>query len=110
MKTAIGSTTLERRRYARDELATAVLVSPNGHDNRTTLFDLSDGGARVGLPLDFEHGAGESVRLFFPLTSAPIVVLNARIVRVAIDHLGVEFAEGQAEQIHHLMAELSEAG
>jgi hypothetical protein len=110
MKSVIGSTTLERRRYARDELATAVMVAPNGHENRTTLFDLSEGGARVGLPLDFEHGAGETVRLFFPLTSAPIVVLNARIVRVAIDHLGVEFAEGQREQIHHLMLELSEAG
>ena len=109
MKTATRSSSEERRRHARTDLATAIMVSPNGHENRTTIFDMSESGARIGLPDDFEHGDGATVRLFFPLTASPNAVFKARIVRVAIDHLGVEFAEGQDAEVRQLIDELSEA-
>ena len=97
----------ERRRHARTEVASAVMVSPNGHENRTTVFDLSESGARIGLPADFEHGAGATVRLYFPKTQGPMIVY-ARILRVAIDHLGVEFAAGQEAAVLQLIDELSD--
>jgi hypothetical protein len=99
----------ERRRHARTDVAAAVMVSPNGHENRTTVFDLSESGARLGLPLDFEHGAGATVRLYFPKTQGPMIV-RARILRVAVDHLGVEFVDGQEDTVLQLIDELSDEG
>lgn len=105
MKTVIPETG-EKRRHARTDLVTAILVSPNGHENRTLVFDLSESGAKVGLPTEFEHGVGASLRLYFPLEHSPTVMLGARIVRVAIDHLGVEFSSGQIDKVHGLIDEL----
>lgn len=100
----------EKRRYRRAEVFTAIMISPNGHENRSTVYDLSESGARVGLPEDFEHAVGAGVRLFFLLDDNETVVLNASIVRVAIDHLGVQFAPSQEEDIRYLMAELVKSG
>jgi len=89
VKTATSSSQADdRRRHARLEVSTAIMVSPNGHANETNVFDLSESGARIGIPQDFEHGLGALVRLHFPKTHGPLIVF-AEIVRVAIDHLGV---------------------
>ena len=98
----------ERRRHPRSDVVSAIMISPNGHENRAAVFDLSESGARVGLPDDFEHGVGATVRLFFPLERAPPVVIGARIVRVAIDHLGLAFNEGQESKVRGLMDQLSD--
>ena len=97
----------DRRRHTRSEVATAILVSPNGHESRTAVYDLSESGARIGLPADFEFGIGAGVRLFFPLARGPTLALGARIVRVAIDHLGIEFGGGQEAEIAQLIEGLS---
>lgn len=97
----------DRRRHTRSEVATAILVSPNGHENRTAVYDLSESGARIGLPADFEYGMGAGVRLFFPLARGPTLALSARIVRVAMDHLGIEFGGGQEAEIAKLIEGLS---
>jgi len=99
----------ERRRHVRREVSTAIMVSPNGQPNRTSVFDLSESGARIGLPEDFEHGLGALVRLHFPNTNAPLIVF-AEIVRVAVDHLGVQFVEDQDVVVAQLLEELSEPG
>jgi len=98
----------ERRRHARTEVSTAIMVSPNGAPNQTTVFDLSESGARIGIPRDFEHGLGALVRLHFPKTQGPLIVF-AEIVRVAVDHLGVQFVEGQEAVVLQLLDELTEA-
>jgi len=98
----------ERRRHVRREVSSAILVSPNGQPNHTSIFDLSESGARIGIPDDFGHGLGALVRLHFPNTNAPLIVF-AEIVRVAVDHLGVEFVEGQESVVDQLIEELSEA-
>jgi hypothetical protein len=100
----------ERRRHPRAELATAVLVSPNGHHEATTVYDMSETGARIGLPEDFEHREGAPVRLFFPRPGAPTVVMHGRLVRVAIDHLGIGFDAGQELMARQLLEELSGGG
>ena len=96
-----------RRRHERKPVATVILVSPNGLENRTSVFDVSASGARIGLPKDFEFGVGAGVRLFFP-TPKGNIAFGARIVRVALDHLGIEFGPGQEGAIRELLSELAE--
>ena len=107
LKIATEAAGAERRRHTRLEVAPTIMVSPNGHANMTTIFDISEGGARIGLPQGFEHGDGALVRLYFPKAHGPLV-LFAEIKRVAIDHIGVEFAENQEALVHQLIGELSE--
>jgi hypothetical protein len=105
LKIATESTDRDRRRHERADVSATILVSPNGHPNHTTIFDLSLSGARIGLPEHFEHGVGALVRLYFPNTPGPMV-LFAEIKRMAVDHVGVEFADGQHEQVNQLFGEL----
>ena len=107
LKTAEQGTGAERRRHMRLEVATTIMVSPNGQANHSTVFDISESGARIGLPSDFEHGEGALVRLYFPKAHGPMVLL-AEIKRVAMDHIGVEFAENQEPLVSQLIDELSE--
>ena len=55
---------------------------------------------------DSRHGAGKLLP-FFPLRGKASVPVGARIVRVAIDHLGIEFGPGQDAVIAELLATLS---
>ena len=96
----------DRRRHERAEVATIILVSPNGHENRTVVYDLSSSGAKTGLPLDLDFGVGAGVRLYFPRVHGDTLMLGAKIVRVARDHLGVEFGPGQETAIQELMTAL----
>jgi len=108
LKIATEDTGHERRRHQRHEVAAAIMVSPNGHPHHTTVYDLSESGARIGLPEHFEHDVGALVRLYFPRDPGPMVIF-AEIKRMAIDHVGVEFAEGQNGQVYQLMDELSDS-
>ena len=97
----------ERRRHRRSEVATITLVAPNGHENRTVVHDMSRSGARIGLPLELDFGVGAGVRLYFPRVRGEPIMLGARIVRVAKDHLGVEFGPGQEKTIAELLEAFS---
>lgn len=97
----------EKRRHPREDVFTAIMISPNGHEHRAAVFNLSESGAHVGLPADFERNVGAALRLFFLLEDERTVILNAHIVRVAVDHLGVQFAPFQERHIRHLITELA---
>ena len=97
----------ERRRDRRSEVATVILVAPNGHENRTVVHDMSRSGARIGLPLDLDFGVGAGVRLHFPRVRGEPIRVGARIVRVAKDHLGIEFGPGQEQTIKELLEHFS---
>jgi len=97
----------ERRRDRRSEVATITLVAPNGHENRTVVYDMSRSGARIGLPLDLDFGVGAGVRLYFPRVRGEPIMLGARIVRVAKDNLGVEFGPGQEKIVDELLESFS---
>lgn len=105
LKVATESTGQDRRRHERADVSATILVSPNGRPHHTTIFDLSMGGARIGLPEHFEHDVGALVRLYFPNTPGPMV-LFAEIRRMAVDHAGVEFSDGQQDQVNRLFGEL----
>jgi hypothetical protein len=106
---AEGETGAERRCHARLDVAAAIMVSPNGLPHHTTVFDLSESGARIGLPEHFEYDVGALLRLYFPREQGPLV-LFAEIKRMAVDHVGVEFSEGQRDLVFHLIDELAAAG
>lgn len=97
----------EKRRHPRQDVFTAVMVSPNGHEHRATVFNLSESGARLGLPSDFERNVGADLRVFFTLDDDQTVMLNARIVRVAVDHLGLQFGPSQEQDIRNVMSEFA---
>ena len=96
----------EKRRHRRQNVMSAIMISPNGHEHRTSVYDLSESGARVGVPADFQRNVGAGLRLFFLLDNEQTVVLDAHLVRIAVDHLGVQFAPAQEQDIRHLMTEL----
>jgi hypothetical protein len=97
----------ERRRDRRSEVATVILVAPNGHENRSVVYDMSRSGARIGLPLDLDFGVGAGVSLYFPRLKGEPIKLGARIVRVARDHLGIEFGPGQEQTVAELLQEFT---
>ena len=97
----------ERRRHRRSEVATIILVAPNGNENRSVVYDMSRSGARISLPRDLDFGLGAGVRLYFPRVHGSTIMLGAKIVRVELDALGVEFGTGQEATIHKLLESLS---
>ncbi len=99
--------TVEKRQHAREEVFIAVMVSPNGDEHRAAVYDLSESGARVGLPANWTPNFGSALRLFFLLDKTNVIVLEGRVARVGIDHLGVQFAPSQEQSIHQLLAEVS---
>ena len=95
--------TTEQRRYRRVNVLDAVVVTPNGHGHDTHVLDVSAGGARVALPADWTPTTGAALKvLFLPDTDMPIV-LQARVMRVATDHLGVEFGAAQDADVQQLL-------
>ena len=97
----------EKRRSPREDVFTTIMISPNGHENRATVYNVSESGARVGLPVDFKRSVGAPVRLFFTVDEDETIILEAEVVRVAVDHLGVQFMPAQEEGIRHVMREFS---
>ena len=97
----------EKRRFSRHDVYTTIMISPNGHENRATVYNVSESGARVGVPTDFKRGVGAPVRLFFTVDQDQTIILEAQVVRVAVDHLGVQFSPAQEANIRHVMSEFS---
>jgi len=97
----------EKRRHRRSEVATIIMVSPNGHENRSVVYDMSPSDARLSMHRDLDCGLGPVLRPFLPRVHGKTIVLGAKIVRIAIDHLGLEFGPGQEATIHKLLEALS---
>jgi hypothetical protein len=95
--------TSEQRQHPRHDVVSAIMITPNGHQHEAQLMNLSLGGARVDLPEGWTPSDGANLRVFFLLDTADAVALEARVVRVAVDHLGLEFAPTQERRIEHLM-------
>jgi len=93
----------ENRKYPREDVYQAIMVSPNGHQHRASVLNLSASGARVGLPGDFRRAVGSELKLYFPIEDHETVMLTGHVVRVAVDHVGVEFNPMQDDDIRYVM-------
>jgi hypothetical protein len=100
--------TREKRRHPRREVFSAVMVTPNGDRHRAHVLDLSAGGARVDLPADWVPSNGARLKVFFRVDSDREIALDTHVVRVAIDHLGLEFDPAQDERIEQLLEEVGQ--
>jgi hypothetical protein len=96
----------EKRRHPRKEIFTAALIALGEDGYLTEVWDLSQGGARLGKPKRWPPGAQPpAVRIYFMLDQETVIRITARVVRVTDDNLGVEFASGQDERVQRLLYE-----
>jgi len=95
--------TVEKRQHPRQQVSGAVMITPNGDRHNAQVLDLSLGGARMGLPADWVPSDGTALRIFFLFDTDSPIMLEGRVIRVAIDHLGLEFAPDQEERIRDLL-------
>ena len=78
----------EKRRSPREDVFTTIMISPNGHENRATVYNVSESGARVGLPADFKRSVGAPVRLFFTVDEDVKVMRSTSPVRTCSTSAG----------------------
>jgi hypothetical protein len=99
---------IERRRHPRRDTLTAIMVAPNGNEHSAAVMDVSAGGARIWLPEDdWTPFTGAALRLSFEIDPAQTFVVQGQVVRVCVDHLGVQFAPDQELQIAELLVSLN---
>jgi len=96
-------TTTEQRRYRRQPVSSAVIVTPNGHGHDTHIIDISEGGACVALPADWIPVTGAPLKILFLPESPTPIMLQAHVARVGLDHLGVEFDAVQNDSVRQLL-------
>jgi hypothetical protein len=94
---------IEKRRTRRRAVSGRVTITPNGAGHETQLFDLSAGGARVGLPDDWTHADGAPLRMYFQDDIDCPIMLRGYVARVAVNHLGLAFEPAQERRISELM-------
>lgn len=102
-------TIVEKRRHPRNEIFSAIMFTPNGDRHSANVLDISAGGARLDLPDDWAPRTGAALRMYFLVDTHHAVVLQGRVTRVAIDHMGVQFDPTQEDRIGTLLDELRRA-
>lgn|SRR5687768_2329343 len=98
---------IEQRKHTRRDVLEAVMVTPNGDRHDAVVLDMSLGGARMRLPDDWAPKLGAALRVFFLFDTSDAVTLEGRVTRVAVDHMGVQFAPEQEERIRELLDAVS---
>ena len=102
-------TTTEQRRFRRQPISSAVIVTPNGHGHDSRILDISEGGACMALPTDWVPVSRAPLKILFLPDSPSPIVLKAHVARIALDHLGVEFDPVQDESVNALLQGLGKS-
>ncbi len=96
----------ERRRHPRKDVYIAALLALGENGYLSEVWDLSQGGARLGRPKKWTSDPSvRPIRVYFILDQETVIALTARVVRVSGDDIGVEFVSGQDERIQQLLYE-----
>lgn len=96
----------EKRRHPRKDVYIAALIALGENGYLSEVWDLSQGGARLGRPKRWQSDpSARPVKIYFMLDQETVIALTARIVRVSDDNLGIEFVTGQEERIQTLLYE-----
>lgn len=95
----------EMRRHPRQEVFSAVMITPDGGQEgvMAMALDLSAGGTRVGLLDDWRPPVGVPLRVSFLFDTEHAIMLECRVTRVAVDHLAVAFEPVQGARVQHLL-------
>lgn len=94
---------IERREHVREDAFMAIMITPNGDRHSAYVLDLSEGGARVGLSAGWTPATGTRLRMYFRYDADHEVAIEGRVARIGVDHLGLQFAPAQEEQIRSLL-------
>jgi hypothetical protein len=96
----------EKRRHPRKDVYIAALLALGENGYLSEVWDLSQGGARLGRPKGWTaEPSARPIRVYFILDQETVIAMTSRVVRVADDNLGVEFVAGQDERIQALLYE-----
>lgn len=95
----------EKRRHPRKDVFTAALLALGDEGFLTEVWDLSQGGARLGKPKRWTLTASAPARIYFMLDQETVIALAARVVRITDDYLGVEFQPDQEDRVQALLYE-----
>lgn len=96
----------EKRRHPRKDVYIAALLALGENGFLSEVWDLSQGGARLGRPKGWtSEPSALPIRVYFMIDQDTVIAVIARVVRVTDDNLGVEFVGGQEERIQGLLYE-----
>jgi hypothetical protein len=96
----------EKRRHPRKDVYIAALVAMGENGYLSEVWDLSQGGARLGRPKRWTADASlRPVKVYFIFDQETVVGITSRIVRVSEDYLGIEFVNGQEDRVQALLYE-----
>jgi len=96
----------EKRRHPRKDVYIAALIALGENGYLSEVWDLSQGGARLGRPKRWQsEPSARPVKIYFMLDQETVISVTARIVRVSDDNLGIEFLSGQEDRIQTLLYE-----
>src|SRR5262249_7952536 len=95
----------EKRQHPRKDVVSPVLIALEDQGFLTEARAPCRGGARLGRPAHWAAGYGTAIKIYFLLDQETVITLSATLVRLGQDHLGVQFAPDQDEQIQALMYE-----
>ncbi len=96
----------EKRRHPRKDVYIAALLALGENGYLSEVWDLSQGGARLGRPKGWTADPSvRPIKVYFILDQETVIAMTARVVRVTDENLGVEFVQGQDERIQGLLYE-----
>ena len=95
---------IEKRRYPRIELNSAVLIAAPRGGFLSAVQDVSYGGARVMRPLEWKL-SGDNYRLFFIFDQDTVIEITASLLREGEDHLAFTFDDNQDEDVGRMLYE-----
>lgn len=96
----------EKRRHPRKDVFIAALLTQGEEAFLSEVWDLSQGGARLGRPKGWRlEAAPHPIKVYFMLDQETVIPVMASVIRVTDAHLGVSFATGQDERIQGLLHE-----
>jgi len=96
----------EKRRHPRKDVYIAALIALGENGYLSEVWDLSQGGARLGRPKRWSsEPSARPIKVYFMLDQETVIAITARIVRVSDDNLGIEFVTGQEDRIQTLLYE-----
>lgn len=97
--------TNEKRLHPRKDVFSAAMLVLYDEGYLSEVWDISQGGARLGKPKKWPSSFPEIIRVFFMLDQDTVISLEARIARSDDDHVGLQFTEGQEQRVQQLMYE-----
>jgi PilZ domain len=95
----------EKRRHPRLSVFSAAMLTLDDEGYLSEVKDLSQGGARVALPRNWNLPISTVCQLFLIFDQETVLGVRVRVVRVGMDDLGLEFLPGQEERVTAVLYE-----